>query len=103
MSIHDDATDGSGTMVYADLWCAADPNAWRWVAGPIFRESGAVFLECEGCLGYGGFSGHVEGLSVDWVAIRDSNGCARVATDNDGGGCLNITMYDENSCGEDDE
>ena len=52
MSIHDDAPDGSGTMVYNNIWCAAEPNAWRWVAAPIVRDSGAVFLECGDCLCY---------------------------------------------------
>jgi hypothetical protein len=61
MGIHDDVTDGSGTMVYTNIWYAAEPNAWRWVVGPIFRESCAAFLECEGCLGYGGASDVVVG------------------------------------------
>lgn len=52
MSIHDDVTDGSGTMVYCDHWLAAAPNSYRWISGPLIREQGASFLLCGDCFCY---------------------------------------------------
>lgn len=52
MSIHDDAPDGSGTMVYGGHWHPAEPNAYKWGAGPEMRTSGHAFLFCCVCLAY---------------------------------------------------
>ena len=65
--------------------------------------SGSKYFVGGGAWSTGAFNGHVEGLAVDWISIRDSSGRARVATDKDGGGCLNISMYDEDELGEEDE
>lgn len=43
--------------------------------------SGSKYFVGGGAWSTGSFNGHVEGLAVDWISIRDSNGRARVATD----------------------
>lgn len=52
MSIYDDTTDGSGTLVYGGHWCAWEPSAYRWSVGPMMREVGAQFFICHSCFCY---------------------------------------------------
>ena len=52
MSIYDDTTDGSGTVIYGGHWLAAEPNAFRWNWGPDLQATDHGFYFCAGCLAY---------------------------------------------------
>lgn len=52
MSIYDDTIDGSGVLVYAGHWVAAEPNSARWVTWPLMGAQGATFYQCAACRGY---------------------------------------------------